>query len=395
MKESITAYPTCGARKRPFDRDMNAEVIRNWPELRKLEKEWNKLLQRSRANTIFLTWEWIRAWGKAAGHSYQPFVISVRAPDGKLTGLAPYYLAEFKFLRILSYKALRMMADQATGAEYPDWIVDHEFEDQVCAQIANALASHRGWDCIWMSNLAGWTGAFERITNACKKADFFFSSRKAEFAFIEFPSTLEDYEKSLSRKMRLQLKRGEKFAFEKESFVFTSCSIEKELPFFLEALFDLHSRRWRIRGKIGTFQKKPEEALFYCEFARLALENDWLGIMGLKNGNGFKAIQIGYFYNNIFYQLQEGFDPGCRHGMGNTLRMKIIAKCIKQGIKGYDFLGEMTRHKARWQAQARQGYDLLIYRRCTKNLPFITNRIWPTGRFLQPSKQPINNYRSE
>lgn len=368
------------------DQNMSAEVIRTWPELWRLEGEWNDLLRRSRADTIFLTWEWIRSWEKAGGHSVKPFVICVRDQSGKLAGLAPHYLAEFKLLRIITYKTLRMMADQATGAEYLDWIVDHEFEEQICNQIANVLAKHRDWHCIWMPNLAGWTGAFERITNACRKADFLFASRKAEFAFIRFPPTLNDYEDSLPGKMRRQLKRQQKIIFEKERFVFAKCSAEEDLAVFLEALFDLHSRRWRARGGIGTFQKKPEEAIFYREFARLALKKKWLGIMGLQNSTGFKAIQIGYFYNNIFHQLQEGFDPSYKNGIGNILRMKVIEKCINQGIKGYDFLGEMTRHKARWQAHIRQGYDLLISRRCTKNLPLFTQRFWPTGRFLQPFK---------
>jgi len=73
---------------------MNTNIFRTWSEFDSLESDWNELLGRSRAEAIFLRWEWIRAWIEAQGKTLRPFVVCARDPGGTLCGLAPLYLSE-------------------------------------------------------------------------------------------------------------------------------------------------------------------------------------------------------------------------------------------------------------------------------------------------------------
>src|SRR2546430_131369 len=102
---------------------MKAELLHEWGRFFHLEPEWNELLGRSRADTIFLRWEWIRTWAEIGGRDVQPAVVVVRDDNGALAAVAPLYLSALQFLGTVRYRALLAMGHRETGAVYPDLIV--------------------------------------------------------------------------------------------------------------------------------------------------------------------------------------------------------------------------------------------------------------------------------
>lgn len=364
---------------------MSVEVLRDWPSVEALQREWNPLLHRSRANTIFLTWEWIQTWIDISGRHAQPFVVIVRDSHGALVGIAPFYACKYRFLGVLTYRVLRVMGDWPTGAEYPDWIVDQAVEARVVRRIADALLENRkSWDCIWMPKLAGWTGVAERLAEFGRHARLHFQRREMYFGLLELPRTAREYEGQMSGDRRQQLRRKRKQFLARPAFTLAKCVDEAAVPGYLQALFELHALRWSTKGQLGVFRRKPDEARFYEQFAPLALRAGWLRLYGAMEGGSFKAVQLGYVYNRVFLQMQEGFDPAYAAGVGNVLRHHVIESCINEQLTGYDFLGEMSEHKGRWLAQRRTGYDIFMAHKGFKNLPLVALRCWPSGRFLRP-----------
>lgn len=362
---------------------VKTEVIESWSGVESLAEEWNKLLRESRADTIFLTWEWVRTWISVAGRSLKPFVITVRSMDGELLGLAPFYVTKYRLLKLIPCRILRVMADYPTGAEYPDWIVHRDHEVETTREIAMSLRLYgKQWDSIWMPNVAVWTGATERILQACREAGLLCRERPASFSGFELPKNMNGYLEALSSNMRSVVRRQVKKISGREGVVIDRCLTTESLPDYLQALFDLHYRRWRLKGEEGAFRRKPKERQFYEQFAPAALRAGWLRLYALKERGEIKAVQIGYVYNNIFHLLQEGFDPDYADGVGNVLRLHVIEACIAEGIASYDFLGVMSEHKRRWQANERLGSDVMIGRPSWMSRAIIRNGIWPTGRFL-------------
>lgn len=366
-----------------------AEVIENWESFLCLENEWNPLLRESRANIIFLTWEWVHAWYSVVGKSASPFVIVVRDPVGTLVGLAPLYFTEYRFLHTLPYRVLRIVADYATGAECLNWIARADVELEVYRSIAVALsdASER-WDCIWMPYIPGWTGAVERILSACVKQRFLCNSRTRQFGHVELPADAMTFFNSLSRNRRSEIRRQQKAVYNSGKIEIRLCHSDDEIEQFIDALMDLHYRRWKSRGEVGTFKRKPTQVTFYRHFLPIAHKRGWLRMYGLFFEKTMKAVQFGYVYNNVFYQIQEGFDTEFSHGVGNVLRAEIISDCISKGIKRYDFLGEMSEHKRRWSAIPREGSDIFCGSRKIKNYILFNVKIWPTGKYFKPWKLP-------
>lgn len=153
-------------------------------------------------------------------------------------------------------------------------------------------------------------------------------------------------------------------------------------PRFLDALFDLHGRRWQLRSKLGTFQKKPTAVAFYRRFAPAALERGWLRLAGIVRNGEFLAVQLGYLCGGVFYQIQEGFDPTTQ-GVGNALRARIIDRSITEDrLTGYDFLAGFSEGKSRWGATPRMGHALLAIRPSLRTMALRRLSIWPTGRYL-------------
>ena len=366
---------------------MIVTVIRTWSEFGELENEWNSLLFRSRAATIFLTWEWIDAWRSAIDDSVNPYVVTVRNDDGGLVAIAPFYLASLRFLKLFRYKTLRAMADNATGAEYPDWFVLEGMESSAPDAIASALAQNSAdWDLIWLRNVAGWTKSMNRICESALTAGLHVRKRKTAFSSIELPKSIGEYEQGLSSNRRQQLRRRARRIFEGDSVTIEYCESTRDLPEFLAALFELHQKRWRSVGKDGCFVRKPLEAAFYECFAPMAMANGWLRIFAIKSGEEIKAVQYGYVLDGVFSQLQEGFDPDFLKGVGNGLRHKVIENCIAEGVQIYDFLGGISDHKRNWGAEVRFGYDIMIGSRSLKTAMLFWQAIWPSGRYMDDSE---------
>jgi CelD/BcsL family acetyltransferase involved in cellulose biosynthesis len=363
---------------------VKTEILADWSSLRRLAEEWNPLLERSRADSLFLTWEWIDTWREGVEPNVQPFVATARDDAGVLVGIAPLYRTRMRLLRGVPVRALRILGDYHSGGEYGDWILDPSREAEVGSALAEALAgARRRWDCLWMPNVAGWTGARERIVSSCDRAGLRVRERAMEFSAAELPGEYREYWEALSGNVRSAIRRQGK-KLDAEGAALVRCASPDELPALIDALVELNDRRWRAEGSVGTFKRKPLELAFYRRFTAVALSRGWLRLFALKLAEEYTAVQIGYAYKGSFLQLQEGFDPGGPGGQGNVLRSRVIEACIGEGLSTYDFLGTHTEHKRRWLAQPRRGYDFVVANRTATGAGLHALGVWPTGRYLRP-----------
>ena len=365
-----------------------SEVLRSWAEVAEVAGSWNELLRCSGADTIFLSWEWIQAWAGVVGSLVEPLVIVCRDADGGLAGIAPFYEAQWRLLRTLPYRGLRIMGDYPTSSEYGDWIVRRDSEGPVIQAITDALNRLPGWDYIWMPRTAGWTGCPERLSMAARSGSFLQNARDDSFSFVPLPGSIAAYTAGLSKQRRKSLGREQARILDRRQATVVRCRTGRELTRFLDALFDLHHRRWKARGEEGSFRRKPMLARFYRAFASLALERNWLRITAVEAQGVIKAIEFGYVYGNVYHSMQGGFDPEYESGVGNVLRLKVIESCIEEGLSGFDLLGGLTEDKRTFGAIERRGQDVILARNRPKGW-LLTGRLvsrlrfWPTGRYMR------------
>ncbi len=362
--------------------NLTPTLIKNRAGLNLLANEWNTLLRQSAADSIFLTWEWVTSWLDTVSPAETLAVVAVRDSGGRLVAVAPFYISILHFFGIVKYRCLRIIGDCYTGGEYPDIIVLPGIEDTALAAIATTIASSAcQWDCAWLPNVAGWTGAMERLLSALGHG--FVRKRPCSFSALTLPSTWQEFACQLSRNRRSILQRQKKRLVQAGIMTTQLCRSKDHLLQALDTLFALHQKRWRESGQEGSFVRRPRMVDFYKDFAPKALANNWLVLYSLVVDSVPIAAQYGYRYKSTFLQLQEGYDPAGPKGSGNTLRAEIFRWCIEQGIREYDFLGEHTPHKSYWCAVERWGWQIFLVRNKVKNLPLKRLKIWPTGRFLR------------
>jgi peptidoglycan/xylan/chitin deacetylase (PgdA/CDA1 family) len=69
--------------------------------------------------------------------------------------------------------------------------------------------------------------------------------------------------------------------------------------------------------------------------------------------------------------LQEGYEPAADHwNTGIGLRAWSIREFIRQGVREYDFLGGIGRHKSDWGAEVKHSGQIVLANRSYKNLLF-------------------------
>jgi CelD/BcsL family acetyltransferase involved in cellulose biosynthesis len=366
---------------------MNADVITQWSQLDDLSESWNAVLRQSAANSMFLTWEWIRAWTDVVGPQYEPLVVVARDSGGTVCGIAPFYIRRYRLLGAFPVKVLHVLGD--TGADYPDLIVNKDRETETVDALSRGLErQRRRWDCIWLAGVSGWRGGCARLTGGGAGKQRLSRARSAPFAFIDLPSSMEAFERTLSAGRRQEMRRLRRKLLGAPGTRFTRCDSAPDLPAYLEALFGLHALHWKRKGESGTFDAQKKE--IYGAFARAAMDAGWLRLHALRVGHEFKAVQAGCVYDGSYHALQEGYDPDFLPGAGNALRYEVIRTCIEEeGIRCYDFLGGFSEHKRMWLAKPREGHDLFIGRRTLLNSALFRAGVWPTGRYLRPVARPV------
>lgn len=366
-----------------------ALVIKDAVALNRFSPEWNEVLKSSNANSIFLTWEWIENWLRSLFSKACLFVVIVRDQQKRIIAIAPFYYSILRLLNCIPYRCLRILGDRYSGGEYPDIILRKNYEIiglKVVSQVL--MENRRDWDCIWVPNVSGWNGAGDRWIKLGESLPVYMNLRKRRFSYISFKGSYEDYLERFSASRRKSIRYERRKLLKEHHARFMLCKDHESLTLFLSRLFELHQKRWRSLQQDGSFVRQPMMQVFYQTFATLALHQDWLRCYALEVDGQIQAVQYGYFYNNIFYALQEGFEPDGPTSIGNVLRNYVMQACIDEGVHIYDFLGGYSQHKKRWGAVIREGYDLFLGKQNIKigvlfGRNFLNKKIWPTGRFLR------------
>jgi CelD/BcsL family acetyltransferase involved in cellulose biosynthesis len=168
------------------------------------------------------------------------------------------------------------------------------------------------------------------------------------------------------------------------------CEKPEKLNIRLQSLFDLHYKRWKLKGHEGVF-KAPEKKLFYANMAKLFQLRGWLRFYSLSVNCEFVAHQFCFQYRQTMFLLQEGFDPAwLKNGVGNILRAYVFRDCIARKVKCYDFLSGVTDHKLSWGGQIKCSIRVEIGKNNIKNMiyfgvPYTINQGKAILKIILPS----------
>lgn len=363
------------------------EFVDSWHGFHKLKPFWDKLLQQSDADTIFLSWHWIDSWHATLPNPITPYIVVLKKDD-KIVGIAPLYRQKYKLVKLFSFDVLCMLADKNVGSEYPNFIVESNHADYYRQLLWQYLQAQNNWDLIWITNIATWRPSGKSLCESINNTSLSYHDRQISFAstalsqFDTAFDTRQSVLNSLSKSLRKNIKQTERKLAKQGDVKHLTVTDPADIKTHLNTLFSLHDMRWREAGLSGSFARRKQLKDFYSKFVPIALSQNQLSLQLLCIDNTPYAVQLGYIYGNQFLAIQEGFNPNLIAGSGQVLRFYSLLQCLEANLSSYDFLGVYTDHKRRWLASENYGKQLLIWHSKKKNIFLNYHPIWPTGKYL-------------
>jgi len=99
---------------------LKVEVIKTTKEFQNLREEWNNLLSESKADTIFLTWEWLFTWWENYGMNRELTIFLIKEKE-MLIGIAPLMICK-EYVAGLPVRLLKFIGSEEVCSEYLDFI---------------------------------------------------------------------------------------------------------------------------------------------------------------------------------------------------------------------------------------------------------------------------------
>ena len=347
---------------------MKVVEIRREAEFEQLKAGWDELLFRSAGGSTFLTWEWSWAWWSAYGVPGELRILTFTDGQGILRGIAPLRCGtNRKYGQTVT--SLSFLADGSNDSDYLDLIADAGYEKQVM----EAFQAHGGkmlasGTLLVLNEMPEASAHVSLLEAWAGSSGMTWKETDVPCATVRLPESWDDYLRILQPRFRTKARSVLRNLENQPDVQFRFCATEEELERLLPILFDLHTRRWAEEGKPGVFgwDKKRD---FYFRLSRLLLERGWLRFSWLEWKGQVLACQYGFVYGSTYYQLQEGYEPASEHwNPGVGLRAWSIREFLKEGLREYDFMAGVGRHKMSWGAEVKQSKRIVVAGRNYGNL---------------------------
>ena len=358
---------------------MKVAEIRNETELQALQNAWNQLVCESASRTIFLTWEWVSAWWSAYGTPGELRVLTFSDDAGVLRGIAPLRIQTIRKYR-QHLTALSFIGDGSNDSDYLDLIAAPGYEQPVMEALHGYCAEmFESGGVLLLNETPETSPLFALVRDSAESRGMFWKATDVPCATVPLPQDWDNYLRMLQPRFRTKVRSVLRHLESRPEIRFQFCTDTRELDRLLPVLFDLHTRRWATEGKPGVFgwDRKRD---FYLRLSHLLLERRWLRLSWLEWNGQVLACQYGFAYGGTYFQLQEGYEPACEHwNVGIGLRAWSVREFIRQGLREYDFLGGVGKHKTSWGAAIKHSKRIVLAAKSPKNLMFRHAPEWETA----------------
>jgi CelD/BcsL family acetyltransferase involved in cellulose biosynthesis len=327
-----------------------------------LRPDWERCLERSEGASIFVTFEWLRAWWAHYGAG-RTLRIAIARREGRVTGILPLYVGTASLLPGLPARVLRLLGSGAdTSPDYLGPVVETEGAAETLAALCRAAARSPGWDAIELTDVLESSPFLPRMEEACGEAGM--APRRTPGSTIliaRLPAAWPEYVATLSRD-RAKNMRYVRRAWDKAGARFFTWAGDPPLDAVVDRLAELHRLRWEGRAEKHAFSS-PSYIAFHRDVMHALAARGRLRLHCLAIGDALVAVYYCYAFGGEVSHFQSGFDPG-RQNMspGSAVMAFAIEQAIAEGARVFDMLKGEYPHKAIWANERRSTVGLRAYR---------------------------------
>lgn len=325
-------------------------------DLLPLAAEWNSLS----AGVPFRRWEWCAAWWRHYGGEGEWFTATVYDSSGTLTGIAPWYVSQ----SATRGRVVRFLGSGEVASDYQTVLCRPGGEDDVAGALADWLTGDalREWDVLELTGVDAEDAAVARLIEQLAARGAKVHRRDGLNCWrLEFPPTWGEYQALLSKSHRKQVRRLETRYLDAGRAVLRPITEDGALDAAMNALVDLHQRRWQAQGEPGCFASQRFTA-FHRDVARRLQRQGLLRLCLLELDGRTVAADYGFAgEDGLLYAYQSGVDPEALDDEpGSLMNVASLKQALRDGLRGVDFLRGDEPYKAHFRAVPRPSVELRI-----------------------------------
>jgi CelD/BcsL family acetyltransferase involved in cellulose biosynthesis len=315
-----------------------------------LHAEWNDLVTRSAADTVFSMWEWQSTWWKA----YQPgdlHVVTCRTDDGRLVGIGSW------FIHIVEDERVLRSIGCVDVTDYVDLIVDQACLEPVMNELASCLREHRAsFDRINLCNIPETSPTRDMFAAKLKAHGFTPQIEVQEVCpIIALPPDWEAFLNALDKKERHEIRRKLRRAEGEAEIEYVQVDERHDRPAmyqqFIELMRASHPQK-------AAFLQDSQHAAFFNAILPLMDAHGWLRLSFLNIDGTPSAAYCDFDYKGRILVYNSGLLPekNAHLSPGIVLLSYNIRYAIESGHHTFDFLRGNEAYKYRMG-----GKDTCVY----------------------------------
>ncbi len=312
---------------------------------------WDRLLERSATNSVFLTHTWLRAWWRWFGGPSGRLHIVAAFDGDDLRAAAPLYRCRMRCAGV----AVRCLSS-LTNSHTPkyDWLWRPDAPEALEAVVRH-LRRDPSWDMLRLDYVPAESSTVPFLRAAAGRHHLRFHRQWCiSSPFVDVTDTWQEHQQRISSELRSKTRKSDRRLQELGRLELADRADAADLREQLRRAMNVEKASWK--GRAGTaIADHPEEVAFYTQVAEAAARRGWLRLYMLELDGRAIAFNYALTYNDAYNSLKIGYDPAYeRHSPGNVLRMRVMQALFEERrFRWYDMLGAVAPWKLRWGSQVR------------------------------------------
>jgi CelD/BcsL family acetyltransferase involved in cellulose biosynthesis len=364
---------------------MQVAVIRDFDSFASLQEAWNKAVEASHNDSVFLTHEWFYSWARAFLSPDDLYVL-VAYDYGRVLGIMPLRIERVQ-RGMWTGTVLKSMSNAHT-CKY-DIIVHRERRVDVLDAMFRYIGKHIPW-AVMDLNFVPVSSLSVDLLRRFQGSGFYRMSVLPwmESPYVAIEGSWDRYFSGRDKRVRKNWQYFERRASKEGGSEVVSIQGGKGLKEGVQAAFEIEKASWK--GAVGSAMGMSDAiSRFYLD---LAERMSRLGRFQLHflNFNGQKiAFDYCLPYKGNFNVLKTGYNPAFSvHSPGRVLHVKVLRSLYNQGkFKICDLLGTRDSWKEEFTNLAEPLIQVRLYnRRCDAMVAY------GTLRFIEKTKQKLRKH---
>ena len=309
----------------------------------------------------FRTADWLIPWFENIGKGHSPAVVTVRR-DGRLVGGLPLY-------RIGGGRTWATMGDGNACTDYTSVLACPDEAPAIGEAIGTFLArtatrsGDAGWDTLRIDGVVGDDPAMTSLMRGLRDAGagVHASSRLSTWrrpAEADWEAHLKRHSKTRRRKMR---RMSERFDGDGE-FGRVIADGDDQIRWALDAVIDLHQRRWVGDGEAGSFANPDFRNFVIASTLRMGRSGRLRLVVMTRDGEPIGGDLTFVGDDRVLYCYSAGYDPDHADAEpGRVLMVDMFRAMYGEGYAAVDFMRGDETYKQEYATVSRPVYQIRAF----------------------------------